>query len=185
MCPPEPLAHWSQLVGAAPCLTPSMHCHTQTYKQLSASRYVWPGINIDVQRWAWVCLQCQRSKVQRHTITPCPTFATPDVRCDKIHIDIVGLLPRLKGHNYLLTCFDRFTHWPEAISISDITAETVAQAFVRGWIARFGVPSTVTTDRGRQLESKKLMQLLGSKCLQTTAYHPISNGVFIASSRQP
>ena len=62
----------------------------------------------------------------------------------------------------------------------DITAETVAQAFVRGWIARFGVPSTVTTDRGRQFESnlwEKLLQLLGSKRLRTTAYHPISNGL--------
>ena len=56
----------------------------------------------------------------------------------------------------------------------------MAQAFVRGWIARFGVPSTITTDRGRQFELKlwsTLMQMLGSKGIRTIAYHPIANGI--------
>ena len=69
----------------------------------------------------------------------------------------------------------------------DMTADTVALTFTSGWIARFGVPSTITTDRGRQFEShlwSKLLQLLGCKHLRTTAYHPIANGIIEGFHRQ-
>ena len=69
----------------------------------------------------------------------------------------------------------------------DITAVTVARAFIGSWIARFGVPSTVSTDRGRQFDSMlwtELMRLLGSKRIRTTAYHPSSNGLVERFHRQ-
>ena len=81
---------------------------------------------------------------------------------------------------YLLTCIDRFTRWPEAIPIPDSTAATVVQAFIDGSVLRFGTPSIVTTDRGTQFESSlwyQLTQFLGSKRVQTIAYHPSSNGL--------
>ena len=58
------------------------HPGIRAIQRLLTARYVWPSINADVRRWARSCLQCQRSKVQRHTITPLPTFATPDIRFD-------------------------------------------------------------------------------------------------------
>ena len=75
-------------------------------------------------------------------------------------------------------CIDHFTYWPEAVPISDSSAETVAQAFVRTWISSFGVPSTITTDRGCQFVShfwEQIMQSLGSKRIRTTVYHPIAS----------
>ena len=124
--------------------------------------------------------QCQWAKIHGHTVTPLATFNTPDICFDHIHIDLVGPLPTSQGYTYLLTCVDRFTRWPEAISISDSTADTVAQAFVNGWISRFGVPTTITTDRGQQFESAlwtQLMRLLGTNRIRATAYHPIANGL--------
>ena len=117
-------------------------------QNLITARYVWPGINTDVRRWTRTCLHCQHAKAQRHC-NPSPSpFPTPDVRFD-VHIDLVGPLPPSRGYTYLLTCVDRFTRWPEAIPISNISAETVPQAFLSEWIAHFGIPSTLITDRGR------------------------------------
>ena len=130
------------------------------------------------------CIQCQRAKIHRHTVAPLATFATPDARFDHI---LVGPLPPSAGYTYLLTCVDRFTRWQEALPLTNITAETVARTFMSGWISRFGVPSTITTDRGSQFESElmhQLMVLLGAKRCRTTAYHPSANGLVERFHRQ-
>ena len=163
------------------------HPGIRATQKLITSRFVWPGINSDVRRWTRSCLQCQRAKIHRHTATPISSFPTPDVRFDVVHLDLVGPLPPSRGYTYLLTCVDRFTRWPEAIPLTSITADSVAQAFLSGWISRFGVPSTIITDRGRQFESQlwnNLMTLLGSKRARTTAYHPQTNGMVERFHRQ-
>ena len=63
----------------------------------------------------------------------------------------------------------------------------MAQAFLSGWISRFGVPSTIVTDCGRQFEShlwNNLMLLIGSKHVQTTAYYPQTNDMVERFHRQ-
>ncbi|XP_045498514.1 uncharacterized protein LOC123696400 isoform X2 [Colias croceus] len=88
---------------------------------------------------------------------------------------------------YCLTIIDRFTRWPEAIPLPDIQAETCARAFLSGWVARYGCPEKITTDRGRQFESdlfRSLSSLLGAVHRPTTAYHPACNGMVERFHRQ-
>jgi transposase InsO family protein len=107
------------------------------------------------------------------------TLPTPNERFKTVHIDIVGPLPCSKGYKYFLTCIDRFIRWTEAIPLEGIKAETVVQAFLLGWIARFGVPAEIKHDQGTQFESslfKEVAKIFGTKTSHTTAYHPQSNG---------
>lgn len=148
--------------------------------KLVTDRYVWPGINKDCRNWAKMCHPCQTNKITRHVTPPLGTFKLPRARFQYIHIDLIGPLPVSDGYRYCLTAVDRFTRWPEAIPIADISAETVAKAFVSNWIARYGVPSEIVTDRGKQFESalmKQLADLAGFRRNRTTAYHPASNGM--------
>ena len=156
------------------------HPGIRATQRMVSARYVWPGMQKDVREWTRCCPSCQLSKVTRHTQAPLGQFLPPDERFDHIHIDLVGPLPPSGGCTYLLTCVDRFTRWPEAIPIKDAAAETVATAFIAGWIARFGVPSVVTTDRGAQFESalfRHLLALLGTCRTRTTSYRPQCNGL--------
>ncbi|VDP31351.1 unnamed protein product [Schistosoma margrebowiei] len=60
---------------------------------------------------------------------------------------------------------DRFTRIPVAISIADITADTALKVFMQNWVAIFGKPITITTDRRAHFGSElfnNLAILLGS-----------------------
>ncbi|CAB0028406.1 unnamed protein product [Trichogramma brassicae] len=107
-------------------------------------------------------------------------FHAPDARFQHVHMDLVGPLPECRGFSYLLTMIDRFSRWPEAVPLQDITAETVARAFVKHWVSRFGSPSTLTTDQGGQFESKlfeEVSRALGIEKIHTTPYYPQANGM--------
>lgn len=119
-------------------------------------------------------------KVTRHVTSAPANFEAPSERFRNIHIDLIGPLPPCKSYRYCLTCVDRYTRWPEVFPIPDITAETVARELYTGWITRFGVPETITTDQGTQFEASvfsKTTHLLGIKRKRTTAFHPQANGL--------
>ena len=155
------------------------HPGVERTRQAVCAKVVWPSMREDVSRWARECLQCQQSKVLRHTVPPIGEFLVPDKRFEHIHIDLVTL-PLSNGFKYLLTMVDRFTRWPVAVPLVDISAQSVIDAFTFGWIQIFGVPATITSDRGSQFSSEIFQQLTrtwGIKTVMTAPYHPESNGM--------
>jgi len=157
--------------------------------KLIAARYFWPLMRRDIKTWVQNCLPCQQSKIQIHCKSPIqqPIFPYTD-RFQTVHMDIIG--PFTPSHSlgslytsnlkYVVTFIDRATRWFECVPVPDITAETVASAFLSGWIARFGVPLHLVTDQGRQFEGdlfKQLSSVVGFHRLRTTSYHPQSNGM--------
>ncbi|XP_053734725.1 uncharacterized protein LOC128767052 [Synchiropus splendidus] len=148
--------------------------------KLVGQKFVWPGLRKDVKSWAAACVACQRAKVQQHTKAPLEPFEIPTKRFDHVHVDLVGPLPPSQGFTHLLTVVDRTTRWPEAVPLSSTSTAEVARAFLFAWVARFGTPSDITSDRGSQFISELwsgLAKSLGTQLHRTTAYHPQSNGM--------
>ena len=156
------------------------HPGIRTTRKLISQKFVWHGLSKQIGQWAKTCLECQKSKINRHIRAPLEDFKMPDKRFDHINIDLVGPLPPSQGYNYLLTIVDRFTRWPEAIPLKDISTMSCARAFLSNWVARFGVPLHISSDRGSQFISglwSAVAELLGTKIHHTTAYHPQANGL--------
>ena len=119
--------------------------------------------------------------MQTHIKARLATYPLAHQRFAHVNIDIVGPLSQSQDHRYLLTIVDRFTRWPEAIPMPDATVKTCARAFLFNWVARFGVPTDISTDRGPQftahLWDTLVHYLLGARLHLTCAYHPQANSL--------
>ena len=156
------------------------HPGIKATQKLVGERFVWPNMRRDIAEKCRTYIFCQQTKITRHQVIPLQHFRTPDARFLHVHVDIVGPLPDSSGYKYLLTVVDRFTRWPEAIPMKDITAQSCADSFLLHWVARFGSPTIITTDRGAKFTSllwTEMCQFLGSKLCHTTAFHPAANGL--------
>lgn len=150
----------------------------KTLKKMSA-RFWKPGLTKDVHRYCDGCLTCAKCKSRPKPRAPLQPLATGNPM-QRIHIDIVGPLPRTRrGNRYILTVQCSFTKWAEAFAIPNQRATTCAKVLVRNWICRFGVPDSIHSDQGRNFESKvfeEMCHLLEINKTRSTAYHPEGNG---------
>ena len=112
--------------------------------KIVASKYYWPSLCKDVLL-SKQCIPCQKSKVHRHNRAQFGNLKTPDNRLDYIHLDLIKL-PNIEGSDLCLTTIDRYTRWPVAIPVCDMTAPTVTRALFKNWISIFGAPLEITTD---------------------------------------
>ena len=141
--------------------------------------------------WQLCAATASSASAEKSTMQPAAPLhqiPVPARRFSHVQVDLVGPLPAsAEGHVYLLTAVDRSTRWVEAIPLQNMEATTCVDNFISGWVARFGVPSTVTTDRGAQFTSAvwaAACTRLGIKHVLTTAFHPQSNGMVERVHRQ-
>jgi hypothetical protein len=104
-----------------------------------------------------------------------------DIPFRRIAVDIVGPItpPSDRGKRYILTVVDYASRYPDAVALSNIDTETVAEALLDIY-SRVGIPREVLSDQGTQFTSqvmKEVSRLLSVKQLTSSAYHPICNGL--------
>ncbi len=99
---------------------------------------------------------------------------------ERVHMDIKGpFVTSHTGKKYVLMITCQFTKWLECHAISDQTAEMIVETFYNEWMVRFGTPTQIHTDQGRNFDGnvlKILCKLLEIAKTRTTPYRPSSNG---------
>ena len=99
----------------------------------------------------------------------------------RIGVDLIGPITPLSssGKRYILTVVDYATHYPEAVALSGISTEEVAEALC-GIYSRVHIPTQVVHDQGTQFMSDvmaEVRRLLSVQNLVSTPYHPQCNGL--------
>jgi hypothetical protein len=156
------------------------HLGIRTTRRLLTSCFLWDGMAQDINLWARQCIPCQTSKVHKHISPPPASIPIPSRRFSHIHVDLVGPLPSSQSHTHIFTIIDQTTRWVEAVPLPSSSARACADALCSTWISRFGVPRTITSDRGSQFVSSlwtNLSSFLNVSHITTTAFHPQSNGI--------
>jgi transposase InsO family protein len=94
-------------------------------------------------------------------------------------VDILGPFPRaIGGYRYLFIAIDKFTKWPEATSVVNIT-QGATVAFLKSIVCRFEVPNRIITDNGTQFTSRIFQEYcegIGTQLCFASMAHPRSNG---------
>ena len=98
----------------------------------------------------------------------------------RVSVDAMGpFRESANGNRYLVTLYDPFSKWPEAIPVPDLKAQTVASAPLYVF-TRFGLPQEIHTDCAAYFKSSlsnEIVDLLNIRHTQTTPLHPQSNPV--------
>lgn len=146
----------------------------------------WEGMRSDVENFLRSCDVCQRFKARAHKVPQQP-FTIPLSPFETVSLDVVGPIPISRsGFQYILVIQDQLSRWLQFNPMRDQSADTVARVFLSRWVHTFGVPRRILTDRGSNFVStlfRRLLHFLGSKAVNTTAYHPQANGANERSHR--
>lgn len=144
-------------------------------------RYFWPKMRRDIKKHVASCINCQRRKVsttrKQGLINPLPVaeevFGT-------VGIDLIVKLPTSHGgYNTILVCTDNLSKYVVTVALKNERSETIIHAFYNHFIAKFGSPHTVISDRGSNLIGKvasDFFRLMGIRRKLTSPLHPQSNG---------
>ena len=153
----------------------------KTYERIADSMF-WPGMYKDILDYVHSCAKCSARKT--HLLlkqTPLRWLPYPSEPFEALGIDVLGPLPTTKKKNkFILVATDYHTRWPIALAMKDQKAPTIATLLVEQVFCQHGFPATLLSDRGTNFLSQLIaavLKVFHVKKLNTTSYHPQTNGL--------
>ncbi|CAL2258216.1 unnamed protein product [Prunus armeniaca] len=96
-------------------------------------------------------------------------------------MDLIGKIypASSKQHCFIIVAIDYFTKWVEAKPVKSTTSQEIITFIEEQIIQRFGIPESITTNRGSSFIYGKMLDMVEAfkfKLLQSTPYYAQANG---------
>ena len=152
-----------------------------TYKEI-AKNYYWPGMEEYVRQYCASCDTCLRSKSanKKPKAELKPRDWADHAPGESISLDLATMTPSYDGFKYIMLITDGMSKFSEICPLRNMTAPAVVKNIERNWIARHGVPSTLLTDQGAQVDGEEVRELCNRYNIEkkrSSPYHPEGDGI--------
>lgn len=155
------------------------HQGIERCQALARSRCFWPAMNRDIEMY---CKKCERCMLAKDYVPMkakmCHLLATRPLEI--VAMDFTMLEKSTSGFENVLVMTDVFSKFTIAIPTKDQTAKTVAKVLIKDWFLKYGIPTSIHSDRGKSFENKiisEICKLYEIHKTRTTPYHPEGNSV--------
>ena len=141
--------------------------------------YFWTSMKVDIYNVCQSCLCCNFRKsagnIKHNKNNLCAEFPF-----QKVFVDVTGPLPKTRnGNRYVLGIIDCFSKWIVLVPLKSESAVEIGRVLFKNWIAIFGAPECIHSDRGANFTGDVINSLCKSlKIVKsfTSPYYPQSNG---------
>ena len=155
------------------------HLGIKSTQRFICARFLFKNIKSKIRDFVHACINCQRTKTNRHIVKQITSIPMPNARFERINIDIAGPFPSSNGYTHVLVCIDPFTRWTEAFPMPDMSTASVIQN-LNLHVQTFGAPVEIHSDAGSQFTShtfKDYCKFLGATHRISSVRYPESNGL--------
>ena len=143
-------------------------------------RYFWVQMATSVKEWAKGCIVCQQMKTPPIPKVPIKSFTNFQRPFQFISMDVVGPFKRTeRGNLYVLAWTCHLTKFCEATAIGDLSAHTIAKAFIEHVCLRWDFPQVLLSDQMKGFTSKFIAEtckLLRINKIFSASWSPWTNG---------
>lgn len=154
---------------------------TNTYKEIKKN-YYWSGMENYIQQYCASCDTCLQTKSpnKKPKAELKPQQWENNEPGQAIALDLATLTPSYDGFKYIMLITDGMSKFTELCPLRNMTATSVVKNIERNWIARHGIPSTLLTDQGTQVdgvEIRDMCEKYGITKKRSSPYHPEGDGI--------
>ena len=145
---------------------------------LISQRCYWQGMSKDVENHIRSCERCLISKAPQPKLRAPMQHLIASQPLEILSMDYTLLEKSSSNLENVLIMTDVFTKFAQACPSKDQKAPTVAKILIKEWFYKFGVPSRLHSDQGRNFESdiiKELCNIYKIKKTRTCPYRPQGN----------